>query len=377
MTTYGFKYNGEGETTYYNIEGISLDMLIEGKYYSREKDGCYLYVGTSMEETSELMFYCVGGPYDDSICSEESQFVYHFVNGECNTKMQINSYCRRVTLNYVQIEPEINKYYGYHNPKAGSVDKCYLYLGKVLYDEQRVIDTLVLTSEHNNCGCFDSPLSFEFYNCLSGEISKFNHVNLNSGIELIENKFYKESKDVCYQFFGLKQEHASGTLYIKEGPFEDCDCEYKPEPPTTENSECVVSTCKGTEQHINVSNDILNLLDLSLSELNGNHTFKWNNKCYYIVKVVGEENPELQIMDIEHLNGIYPGCTECNNDGITHKDNTEYYEKVNCEFANAVYNKAISDRYGVEFCCEKDLTRSVIKKKLLDAVQLQDEVDLC
>ena len=56
---------------------------------------------------------------------------------------------------------------------------------------------------------------------------------------------------------------------------------------------------------------------------------------------------------------------------------TEYYEKINCEFADAVYNKAMSDRYGVEFCCEKDLQRLTIKKKLLDAGQLQDDIDLC
>lgn len=57
--------------------------------------------------------------------------------------------------------------------------------------------------------------------------------------------------------------------------------------------------------------------------------------------------------------------------------NIEYYEKINCEFADAVYNKAMAERYGVEFCCEKDLQRLTIKKKLLDAGALQDDVDLC
>ncbi len=57
--------------------------------------------------------------------------------------------------------------------------------------------------------------------------------------------------------------------------------------------------------------------------------------------------------------------------------NIEYYEKINCEFADAVYNKAMADRYGVEFCCEKDLQRLTIKKKLLDAGALQDDIDLC
>lgn len=305
MTTYGFKYNGEGSTIYYGIvDGISYERLIVGKYYSKDKDGCYLYVGTSEKEYSELIFNYAGGPYDDSICSIDTEFCHHFVDG-CGGKE--NDYWFRD----IDGKVEIGYWYSIHFTNEYTkppmvVNDCLRYVGL-------------------------EPYSFNPHN----------------------------------------------IIYIDSDSYNNCDCEDKPEPPTTENSECVVSTCKGTEQHINVSNDILNLLDLSLSELNGNHTFKWNNKCYYIVKVVGEENPELPIMDIEHLNGIYPGCTECNNDGVKHKDNTEYYEKVNCDFADAVYNKAMSDRYGVEFCCEKDLQRLTIKKKLLDAGQLQDDIDLC
>ena len=282
--------------------------------------------------------------------------------------------------NGVYITPEQNKYYKYRDSKK-EYEECYLYLGIVEESGQSVGNVRVLTGgPYDNCDCSDAPIpvkrKFGFEDC-NGNIIISLSVYFNVLVELISDNYYDTSIG-CLKYIGhTVQQPTTNTIIIIDGPFEDCDCEYKPEPPTTENSECVVSTCKGTEQHINVSNDILNLLDLSLSDLSGNHTFKWNNKCYYIVKVVGEENPYLKIMDIEHLNGIYAGCIECNNDGVKHKDNTEYYEKVNCEFADAVYNKAMAERYGVEFCCEKDLTRSVIKKKLLDAGQLQDEVDLC
>lgn len=55
----------------------------------------------------------------------------------------------------------------------------------------------------------------------------------------------------------------------------------------------------------------------------------------------------------------------------------KYDENVNCEFVDAIYNKAMSEKNGVEFCCEKDLQQLTIKKKLLDAGQLQDDIDLC
>lgn len=290
MIRYGFKYNGEGPTIFYQIvEGIPYEDLIVGKYYIKDNDGCYLYLGTTEDKPSHIepIFNYTGGPYEDPVCTQLLR-------------------------------------------------------------------------------------AFNFKNCKTGKEIKVSEIVTEKIIDITIGKFYKDPQNTCYEYLGETYEASTGTMYIYDGPFEDCDCEYKPEPPTTENSECVVSTCKGKEQHINVSNDILNLL-----EQRDYHTFKWNNKCYYIVEVVGEENPELPIMDIEHLNGIYPGCTECNNDGVTHKDNTEYYENVNCEFADAIYNKAMSDRYGVEFCCEKDLQRLTIKKKLLDAGQLQDDIDLC
>lgn len=53
----------------------------------------------------------------------------------------------------------------------------------------------------------------------------------------------------------------------------------------------------------------------------------------------------------------------------------EYQDKVNAEFAEAVYQEMASTRYGIDFCCTPDLRKWSIKKELLDLNALQ--VDIC
>ena len=55
----------------------------------------------------------------------------------------------------------------------------------------------------------------------------------------------------------------------------------------------------------------------------------------------------------------------------------EYYDKVSCNFADQVYDKMLSDRYGLEICCgEDDLQMWDIKKELLDLKGITDCYDL-
>lgn len=56
----------------------------------------------------------------------------------------------------------------------------------------------------------------------------------------------------------------------------------------------------------------------------------------------------------------------------------EYVDKVNCKFAEAMYQEAISTRYGIEFCCENAINQDkwVIKKELLDLKMITD-LDAC
>ena len=43
----------------------------------------------------------------------------------------------------------------------------------------------------------------------------------------------------------------------------------------------------------------------------------------------------------------------------------EYHDQTTCEFAEAVYQKMASDRYGVDFCCNPQLTKLKARYELL------------
>ena len=70
-----------------------------------------------------------------------------------------------------------------------------------------------------------------------------------------------------------------------------------------------------------------------------------------------------------HLRRIKPGY-------YTAGCSPEYTEKVNCKFAEQVYNTMLSKRYGITVCCEEDLQKWAIKKALLDFRALYDP-ELC
>jgi hypothetical protein len=53
----------------------------------------------------------------------------------------------------------------------------------------------------------------------------------------------------------------------------------------------------------------------------------------------------------------------------------DYNNKVNKEFAEAMYQKMASKRYGIDFCCTPDLNKWSIKKELLDFNDKQ--IDIC
>jgi hypothetical protein len=59
-----------------------------------------------------------------------------------------------------------------------------------------------------------------------------------------------------------------------------------------------------------------------------------------------------------------PGCS------------TEYVEKISCGYSEALYQEVISRRYGIEFCCSKDLNSLDIKKQLMEFKMITDP-DAC
>lgn len=68
-----------------------------------------------------------------------------------------------------------------------------------------------------------------------------------------------------------------------------------------------------------------------------------------------------------HLRKIKPGWNSPNK-CLT----LEYIEKVNCSFAQAVYNQMLVTRYGITVCCDEDLNALDIRKQLLDLDMLKD-----
>lgn len=44
----------------------------------------------------------------------------------------------------------------------------------------------------------------------------------------------------------------------------------------------------------------------------------------------------------------------------------EYHDKVNSKFADYMYKKMASERYGLNFCCPNDSDKYSIKKELED-----------
>jgi hypothetical protein len=72
-----------------------------------------------------------------------------------------------------------------------------------------------------------------------------------------------------------------------------------------------------------------------------------------------------------HLRKIKPGYNSPNS---CYSTNT--IEKINCTFANQVYNAMLVKRYGVTVCCEEDLMTWDIKKQLMD-LDLLNDPSLC
>jgi hypothetical protein len=53
-----------------------------------------------------------------------------------------------------------------------------------------------------------------------------------------------------------------------------------------------------------------------------------------------------------------------------------YWDKVKCKFSEALYQHMASIRYGIEFCCNNDMEKWIIKNELLDLAAITDP-DIC
>ena len=53
----------------------------------------------------------------------------------------------------------------------------------------------------------------------------------------------------------------------------------------------------------------------------------------------------------------------------------QHYTEIMCNFAEAVYQKMISKRYGIIFCCSKDLDELTLQKEKFE-LNLKRESDI-
>jgi len=115
-----------------------------------------------------------------------------------------------------------------------------------------------------------------------------------------------------------------------------------------------------------------------------------DNRCYYISKS-GLCDDAVPIAPLNPDN-IYNDCVTCQ--GVATEDPIElnfrrikpgfytpncppeYVTKVNCKYANQVFDDMAAIRYGIKICCEHDAYQWLIKKQLLDLQSLYDS-SLC
>tara|TARA_R110002153_G_scaffold116125_3_gene259747 strand:+ start:5045 stop:7000 length:1956 start_codon:yes stop_codon:yes gene_type:complete len=112
----------------------------------------------------------------------------------------------------------------------------------------------------------------------------------------------------------------------------------------------------------------------------------WNNgvedKCGFVEKYICRENPQ-PVSEIVVLDCFF-NCEDClpkpepvipafdliprivKPGYDTPACTPSYYDKVKCNWSEAVYQHMASIRFGIEFCCEPDLQKWTIKNEILD-----------
>lgn len=206
-------------------------------------------------------------------------------------------------------------------------------------------------------------------NCYNERIKMLLYTNINFELYVNCFKFEKlgDNHDGCEQYpwtvYRVEKQCKTSCCEI----FFDCKCRLCGSEEQVELylSNVIINTINNTDYNIFVTKDGKYVID---------------DVGYASIKYCGSEADGYRLIYSKDIIKYLKSCEEEENCELTIKPkhgDVEYYERVNCEFASAVFNEAMAERYGVEFCCKKDLQRLTIKKKLLDAGALQDDVDLC
>lgn len=373
----------------------------QGQYYQDYYNGCWQYIGKDdIGITGQFLDYMdfQQTPYDDCHCSQmfdaylfkdcDGNELYFKVGpklviGKHYFEKNIGVCCEFIGKTQITFEPT-TKF------KDGGECNCYKYMmfetcdGKhKFYTPLDYMSSIPDLQYGDDISLTDDPCGhmrawiYAYLEggsdaCYSERIAKLQELNID--FELYIN---------CFKFLKLVQEKPSD---IEEYPWKVYGVDQKCE------SKCCevffLCECKlcGSDEPIKLflSNTIINTINNS-----SYNVFVTKNCKYTIDKIVYNESTICEKQEEHEEDFIYAtdvieyleSCDEEEeNCELTIKPkhgDVEYYERVNCEFASAVFNEAMAERYGVEFCCKKDLQRLTIKKKLLDAGALQDDVDLC
>lgn len=146
--------------------------------------------------------------------------------------------------------------------------------------------------------------------------------------------------------------------------------------------------CEGIEPNIQVSNDLSQYLDpFGVGRII--QLTRCPEVCWQIVANPGHCTGAEEVVV---LTDDFETCEECigteeepplllNHRKVqpgydTKACSTEYVEKVKCSYAEALYQEVVSERYGIEFCCEIDLRKYKIKHEDLK-LRLITDPDAC
>lgn len=215
----------------------------------------------------------------------------------------------------------------------------------------------------------------------------------NTQVVIFENKLYEPNPDLIYVF----DVNPDLCWHVQLTPCQDNNDDQQPDAivvnPVATFVDC--QSCLGTCYELrDCSTGALYTVNADLSQ----YIYKviqvqvpagdsFETRCFTVNPVMCPANPDvLQFTIVD----CFDNCVDCSPvppepvPPLVIRDRSvkpgwstkgcppEYVEKVSCKFAEAIYQEAMSVRYGIQFCCETDAEKWTIKKELLDLKALYD-----
>jgi hypothetical protein len=279
------------------------------------------------------------------------------------------------------------------------LEQYVIFTTKGLLGVVQTSDTTLTCSESakfNNCdGVVKCDVLLE-HDCLDCLFYYFENCENPRDVFTIKNPIDNESLEYelgkAYKFI-----HAPENCYfLKEIFYDRCEI------PDFEEAELISSfndcnSCKegkGCYEFVNCETNESFIFNDNFGQYNGNvveaniidpNTGYTYSGCF-IVNLISCSGEILYYWIVDILN-CFKFCEECNppippvpafeveDRPILPKWNIDcppdYVERVNCKFAEAVYQEAMNKRYGIEFCCDKEQEKWEIKKELLNLKALE------